>query len=165
MVSHGLAVAALYAVTGLVYARVPYRLLEDLGGLGRILPRLALCFTFAVCASLSLPGTAGFVGEFLIFTGTYGSHHGWWLVPALLGALVSGLCLLKACHSVFWRKTYPGDHNTLKDISGVERLALLLLMGAILVLGLYPQLFMKHIDPATTTFLTELMPLVTGGLR
>ena len=142
-----------------------HRLLEDLGGLGRILPRLALCFTFAVCASLSLPGTAGFVGEFLIFTGTYGSHHGWWLVPALLGALVSGLCLLKACHTVFWRKTYQGEQNTLKDICGVERLALILLIGAILVLGIYPQLFMKYIDPATTTFLTELMPLVTGGLR
>ena len=71
MVSHGLVSAALFLCVGVVYERMHTRLIKDYGGLVSIMPKYAIVFMIFALGSLSLPGTSGFIGEFLIFNGSF----------------------------------------------------------------------------------------------
>src|SRR5262245_53943704 len=73
MVNHGITTGALFLLVGIIYDRRHTRMLDDFGGLAKVMPVYAAVFVIATMASIGVPGLNGFVGEFLIFTGTFAS--------------------------------------------------------------------------------------------
>jgi NADH-quinone oxidoreductase subunit M len=120
---------------------------------------VAAFFTLAALSSLGLPGTAGFAAEFMVFLGAWESAHKWWVVPAVLGAVVTAVYVLRASRAIFWG---PGDEaklGELRDAKGVEWAPLWALGIAIVALGVWPRLALDFINPATLSHLGA----VTGG--
>src|ERR1051325_7333657 len=101
MFAHGIMTGLFFALVGLVYERAHTRDIASMGGFARYMPGIAVCFTLAGLSSLGLPGTAGFVAEFLVFLGAYESHHVWWMLPAVLGAFFTAIYVLRATRMIF----------------------------------------------------------------
>ena len=89
MFAHGVMTGLFFALVGLVYEKAHSREIFKMGGFARSMPGIATAFTIAGLSSLGLPGTAGFVAEFLTFLGAWQSSHSWWLFPAVIGAYLA----------------------------------------------------------------------------
>lgn len=157
MCAHGVMTGLFFALVGLVYERAHSRHVPGMGGFGSAMPGLAAFFTLAGLSSLGLPGTAGFAAEFMVFLGTWQSAHAWWALPAVLGAVVTAVYVLRASRSIFWGEGDPGRLATLHDARGVEWAPLWSLGLAIVALGVWPRIALDFIQPATIAHLTALL--------
>ncbi|MCY4328417.1 MAG: NADH-quinone oxidoreductase subunit M, partial [Rhodobacteraceae bacterium] len=139
MISHGFISGALFLCVGVIYDRMHTRDIEAYGGLVVRMPVYALIFMFFTLANVGLPGTSGFVGEFLTLAGTFRVSS--WM--ATLGA--TGV-ILSACYALWlFRRVVFGDlvKKSLKmitDMDGREKLVFVPLVVMTLLLGLYPSL-------------------------
>lgn len=137
MVSHGLISAALFLCVGVVYDRMHSRDINTYGGLVHRMPRYATYFMFFILASLGLPGTSGFVGEFLVLIGVY-------QVNTLVAVLASTGMVLGAAYALWvYRRVIFGplekpQLQTIKDLSIREKLIFAPLVAGILFIGIYP---------------------------
>jgi NADH-quinone oxidoreductase subunit M len=157
MVAHGIMTGLFFALVGLVYERAHTRTIAKMGGFGTVMPGVAAFFTLACLSSLGLPGTAGFVSEFLVFLGAWQSGHYFWAIPAVLGAFVTAIYVLKATRAIFWG---PGPIEGFHDLTDARRTewgALVLLGAGLVVLGLWPRLLLDPIDPGSVGHLTRLV--------
>ena len=146
MVNHGLVIAALFLIVGWVYERRGTWQTSGLRGLQRPAPMLAAAFTLAMMASIGLPGLNGFVGEFLILSGTFLSHR-WWAVVATVGVVLAALYLLWAYQQAFHHKPDPADART-RDLTWREGVVILPLLALIVALGVYPKPVLDRITPS-----------------
>jgi NADH-quinone oxidoreductase subunit M len=153
MVAHGVMTGLFFALVGLVYERAHTRAIPKMGGFGARMPVIATFFTIAGLSSLGLPGTAGFVSEFLVFLSAFQHQHYWWAYPAILGAFVTAVYVLRATRQIFWGREQVSSDGDLRDAQGSELGALILLGAAIVVLGCWPRLVLDYIDTATTEYL------------
>lgn len=149
MLSHGLISAALFLCIGILYHQMNTREMNHYGGVAKVMPALAFFMMIFILASIALPGTSGFVGEFLIILSVY--QVSFWLA-VILG---SGI-ILSAIYSLWFYKnvmfgSLNGACNVLKDITLNERIVLIALAISILFLGLFPQSTLKLIEPACRT--------------
>jgi NADH-quinone oxidoreductase subunit M len=167
MFSHGIIAGLLFAVVGrMVYDRTHTRDFNDLETmqLGRRLPFAAVTFVIAGMASMGLPGFSGFVAELQVLMGA------WSVFPKLtllsgVGILIGVAYTLRAIHKGFYSDAPPahaGHHHPLEPISVPERFGAVLLIGAALVIGLFPNLLMNWIEPCFKSQLFE--HLLKGGL-
>lgn len=174
MFSHGVIAGLLFAVVGrMVYDRTHTRQLGELQGmdLNKALPFAAATFTLAVVASMGLPGFSGFVAELQVLVGA------WQAYPTLtvltgIGILVGVAYSLRALQQAFFAEQEPPraaaaatadqPHGVLEPISAPERLGALLLLGASLVIGLYPHLLLQWIVPSLHSELFA--PLLAKGV-
>jgi len=157
MVAHGIMTGLFFALVGLVYERAHTRAIAKMGGFGVVMPGVAAFFTLACLSSLGLPGTAGFVSEFLVFLGAWQSGHYLWAIPAVLGAFVTAIYVLKATRAIFWG---PGPSEGFHDLTDARRTewgALVLLGAGLVVLGLWPRLLLDPIDPGSVGHLARLV--------
>lgn len=144
MLGHGLAAAALFLIVGAIETRGQRSRIESLGGLAGRTPALAVLTVIAVLAALAVPGTVGFVGEFLLLRGTYAGlavQQG--PVTALVVTSVAGASLvLGAAYVLRWvqRSLYGAEREAtvLPDLNAQEGLAVVPLLVASVVLGLFP---------------------------
>ncbi len=109
MFAHGIMTGLFFALVGLVYERAHTRLVPSMGGFGKVMPAVAVFFTIAGLSSLGLPGTAGFVAEFLVFLGAWQSAHAWWAIPGILGAFITAVYVLRAVKMIFWGDRASGE--------------------------------------------------------
>jgi NADH-quinone oxidoreductase subunit M len=123
------------------------------------MPAIAAFFTLACLSSLGLPGTAGFVAEFMVFIGAAQSAHAWWVVPAVLGAFVTAVYVLRACKTIFWGPVPEGEFAHLSDARKTEWGAPLVLGAALVVFGFFPRFLLAYIDGASSSNL-ERIPMV-----
>jgi NADH-quinone oxidoreductase subunit M len=145
MFNHGLTAAALFCFIGLLEQRSGgLRSLDDFGGLRKVAPVFCGLMGISVFASLGLPGLNGFVGEFLIFKGTF-SLAAWAAALSTLGLLVTAVFLLTLLQRVF--------HGPLKerwtqfiDLTARERLLLGPAVFLMLLIGIYPNILLKLIN-------------------
>lgn len=148
MFSHGIIGGLLFAVVGrMIYDRTHTRDIAELGrmNLSKALPFAALTFTVASVASMGLPGFSGFVAELSILRGAWGSLRGL-ILPAVLGAVVTAAFTLRALQQSFFPSTAtPERHAKLPPITFPEKLGAFILMGATLVVGLYPSILLVPI--------------------
>ncbi|HIW68711.1 MAG TPA: NADH-quinone oxidoreductase subunit M [Candidatus Dietzia merdigallinarum] len=159
MVNHGLATAALFLVTGFLVHRRRTREIGDYGGVQQVAPVLAGVFLIAGLATLSLPGLAPFISEFLVFVGTFGPYP----VAAVLGTatfVLAAVYVLWTYQRVFGGPVKEGAAK-LPDLSTRERVVLAPLVVALVVLGFFPQPALDVIDPAVTATVTH----VEGAAR
>ncbi|MCM1984267.1 NAD(P)H-quinone oxidoreductase subunit 4 [Lyngbya confervoides] len=165
MVSHGLIAAALFFLAGVAYERTHTLTIQDMGGLGKVMPKAFALFTTCVMASLALPGMSGFVGELMIFLGITGSDvysqsfKVILLLLAAVGVILTPIYLLSMLRRVFYGKDNQGgqESNTAwLDANPREVFVALCLMVPMVGIGLYPKLAMQTYDVKTTQVVAEL---------
>jgi NADH-quinone oxidoreductase subunit M len=164
MFAHGVMTGLLFALVGLVYERAHTRAIARMGGFGAAMPAVAGFFTLACLSSLGLPGTAGFAAELMVFLGAWQSAHPWWTIPAIAGAFVTAVYVLRASRAIFWGPDAAHPCPDLRDPRRAEWAAPVLLGGAIIVFGLWPRLLLDVIDVASGAHLQALVGL-KGGLQ
>jgi len=153
MVAHGIMTGLFFALVGLVYERAHTRAIAKMGGFAHVMPAIAAFFTLACLSSLGMPGTAGFIAEFMVFAGAAKGSTPWWAVPGVLGAFVTAVYVLRACKSIFWGPKPEGEFGHLPDARGTEWAALVVLGAALIVFGFWPRLLLDYIDVASDLFL------------
>lgn len=159
MVAHGIMTGLFFALVGLVYERAHTRAIAKMGGFAHVLPVVAGFFTLACLSSLGLPGTAGFVAEFMVFAGAAKGANAWWAIPGVVGAFVTAVYVLRACKAIFWGPAPSGEYAQLEDVRSTEWAAPLVLGTLLVVLGVWPRLLLDFIDTASQGYLGHL-PLV-----
>jgi len=152
MFNHGVSTAALFLVTGMLVQRGGSAQIGDYGGVQKTAPALAGVFLVAGLSSLSLPGLAPFVSEFLVLAGTFRVS----VVAAVVAT--SGVVLAALYILIVYQRTMNGPpraDRALPDLRLRERVALAPLLALLLVLGLFPQLLLDVIDPAVSATLEQ----------
>jgi NADH-quinone oxidoreductase subunit M len=146
MLAHGLSTGALFFLVGAIYDRRHTKAIGKLGGLARPAPLMATCFVIATLASIAVPGTAGFVGEFLILMGTFENSK---ILAALAatGMILGAAYMLWAVQRVFFGPA-EGENKTMEDLDGKELLGLIPLLAAAVIMGLRPGPFLDKLEPA-----------------
>lgn len=161
MVAHGIMTALFFALVGFVYGRTHDRWIPNLGGLGKIMPYFAGFFTLAGLSSLGMPGTAGFVAEFLVFLGAWEGAYPWWAIPGAIGAFITAIYVLRATGRIFWGEGPPDKFANLTDANPIEHVTLWILGISIILLGLWPRFVLDLIDAATPAYLAA---VTTAGV-
>ncbi|ALG89897.1 MAG: NADH-quinone oxidoreductase subunit M [Pseudomonadota bacterium] len=147
MISHGFVSGALFLCVGVIYDRMHTREIDAYGGLVNRMPAYALVFMLFTMANVGLPGTSGFVGEFLTLTGVF-QVNTWVAVVATSGVILS------ACYALWlYRRVVFGDLikeslRTITDMTGRERAIFAPLIVMTLLLGVYPSLITDIIGPS-----------------
>ncbi len=153
MVNHGISTGALFLLVGVIYDRRHTRMLDDFGGLAKVMPVYATLFIIATLASVGLPGTNGFVGEFLVITGTFVSNklghvNGIQAVGAAIGVILGALYMLTAVQKMFFGPITRPENEHLEDVNGREIVALAPLVVAIFLIGFFPNVFLSRMHDA-----------------
>jgi NADH-quinone oxidoreductase subunit M len=145
MLNHGVSTGALFLMVGMLYERRHTRLISEYGGLAKQVPWLATAFVVVTLSSVGLPGTNGFVGEFLILSGTWLSRlrsSAVFATIAATGVILGAVYMLLLVERVFFGKI-TNDHNRhLKDVTVREWFVLAPMLVLIVVMGVLPQPFL-----------------------
>jgi NADH-quinone oxidoreductase subunit M len=162
MLSHGLVSGALFLVVGVIYDRLHTREIAVYGGLSNNMPGYALLFMLFTMASVGLPGTSGFVGEFLSLLGTYGAST--WAAIAGTTGIILGACYMLY---LYWRICF-GDARTpeaaaMADLSAREWWLLAPIALAVLWMGVYPESFIRPIRGDVGRIMARLDSVAPAG--
>lgn len=155
MISHGLSTGALFLLVGMLYERRHTREIADFGGLARVAPWLATAFVITALASIGLPGTSGFVGEFLALLGTFESHP---LVAgvATLGVIFAAYYMLPMVQRVFFNALESRENREVEDLSGREVAILAPLLALMIWIGWHPAPFLERMEPSVRAVLERM---------
>jgi NADH-quinone oxidoreductase subunit M len=160
MVNHGITTGALFLLVGVIYDRRHTRALDDFGGLAKVMPVYTALFVLSSMASIGVPGLNGFVGEFLIITGTFASERlghvsGIQAVGAALGVILAALYMLTAVQKMFFGPITREENKHVSDINGRELIAVAPLVLAMFVLGLAPSILTSQMHGAVDRVITD----------
>jgi len=145
MISHGLISAALFLCVGVVYDRYHSRMISSYGGLVNVMPKYALVFMIFTLAALGLPGTSGFVGEFLVLVGVF-QISTVVAVLASLGIILAAAYMLWLYRRVIFGKMASSDMKEMKDLNRTEIYIFASLVFLTLFFGVYPEALFKTVD-------------------
>jgi NADH-quinone oxidoreductase subunit M len=168
MVNHGVSTGALFLLVGVVYDRRHTRMVDEFGGLAKPMPVYAALFVVATLASVGLPGTNGFVGEFLVITGTFmsnklGHFSGVQAVGAAIGVILGALYMLGVVQKMFFGPITNPVNEHLPDVNGREIVALAPFVLAIFVIGLFPKIFLDPIHGAVSRVRDDLQARIEAS--
>jgi NADH-quinone oxidoreductase subunit M len=157
MFSHGVVASLLFAVVGrMVYDRTHTRQLDELGGLMKVIPFAFWTFLIAGAASMGMPGFSGFVAEIQVLIGAF-SMNPWLAVGAAAGILITVAYILNAIHKVFFAEEERGATGSkqwdLPPISLPEKVAGVILIALLVIIGLYPPIMLNMIKANVELFL------------
>tara|TARA_B100000579_G_C22807186_1_gene843164 strand:- start:212 stop:1711 length:1500 start_codon:yes stop_codon:yes gene_type:complete len=145
MISHGLISAALFLCVGVVYDRLHSRLISTYGGLVNYIPKYSFLFLVFALAALGLPGTTGFLGEFLVLTGSFQKNY----LAAMLatfGVVLGAAYMLWLTKRVIFGEVKNNDIKNLKDTNKLEILMLASLAFLVIFFGFYPEPLIETLD-------------------
>jgi len=148
MINHGISTGALFLIVGFIYERRHTRLITDFGGLSKQMPIFATVFMIVTFSSVGLPGTNGFVGEFLILLGAFESQLRWWTIIATSGVILSAVYMLWVFQRVMFGELDNPKNQKLLDLNAREITIMVPLIVLIFFMGLYPKPFIDKMDPA-----------------
>jgi NADH-quinone oxidoreductase subunit M len=131
----------------MLYERRHTRLIEDFGGLARVAPWLATAFVITALASIGLPGTSGFVGEFLALLGTFQSHPNLAIV-ATAGVIFAAYYMLPMVQKVFFNKLDREENRRVPDLSRREIAILAPMLALMILLGVHPTPVLERMEPS-----------------
>jgi NADH-quinone oxidoreductase subunit M len=167
MLNHGISTGALFLLVGIIYERTHTRRIWDFGGLAKVMPIYTTVFIIVALSSAGLPGTNGFVGEFLTLLGAFKWGHeafaqgGHWfasygfVIAAALGVILGAVYLLWMIERVFFGKVLQKRHMKLPDLTARELLVFAPLLVMIFWLGIYPKPFIDKMEPSVMTWLQK----------
>ncbi len=169
MISHGISTGALFLILGMLYERRHTRSIEDFGGLARVAPLLATALVITALASIGLPGTSGFVGEFLALLGTFERY------PVMAGLATTGVIfaayyMLPMVQRILFNKLEDPENRTMKDLSRREIAVLAPLLALMILLGVHPTPVLERMEPGVQAIVeyvdgaNRTGPLAAAGL-
>src|SRR5580700_10967771 len=149
MVNHGVSTGMLFLLFGVVYDRRHTRHIDEFGGLAKPMPVYAALFVVATLASVGLPGTNGFIGEFMVITGTFASNklgrfNGVQAVGAAIGVILGAIYMLMVVQKMFFGPVTKKENATLPDLSPRELISLAPLAMMIFVIGIFPNVLLSQ---------------------
>lgn len=173
MINHGVSTGALFLLVGVIYDRRHTRMLDDFGGLAKVMPWYTLFFVIITMSSIGLPGTNGFIGEFMALAGAFFSRTpigfgSSWFVMTLLattGVIFAAVYMLHAVLRMFWGKLENEKNAALSDITRRESLAIIPLIAMVFWIGLYPKFFLDKMNPTVDSFVTDFTVRYYEGRR
>ncbi|MBD3808040.1 MAG: NADH-quinone oxidoreductase subunit M [Epsilonproteobacteria bacterium] len=153
MLSHGIVSGALFMLVGVIYDRTHTKYISEFGGLAAIMPRYALVFGIMLMASVGLPLTIGFVGEFLVLLGFYKISP---ILTVLAGTsiIVGAVYMLSLFKRSFFGAVTNEENRKLKDLNANELTAFIPLVAIVIWLGIYPKPVISIIDNSVKTTLS-----------
>lgn len=137
MINHGISTGALFLLIGMIYERTHTRLISAYGGIARAVPLFAAMLTFVSLSSIGLPGTNGFVGEFLVLIGSFRSEP-YFVFFATIGVIFAAAYLLWAIQRIIFNPLDKPQNAALRDLNWRELGLLAPLVASIVWLGVYP---------------------------
>jgi len=152
MINHGISTGALFLIVGMIYERRHTRLIADFGGLSKKIPIFAAFFMIVTLSSIGLPGTNGFVGEFLIILGTFKTNV-IYAVFAATGIILAAVYMLWMYQRTMFGKITKPENENLKDLDFREKMILIPLILAIFWIGLYPKPFFVKMEPSVISLI------------
>jgi NADH-quinone oxidoreductase subunit M len=147
MLSHGVVSAALFLIVGVIYDRLHTREIVRYGGLADTMPRYAVAFMIFMLASVGLPGTSGFVGEFLVLLGTF-QVNTWAAFLATTGTILSAAYMLYLYRRIVFGTITRADVKAMLDLSPREILVFAPLVALVIWIGIYPTSFLRPMQPS-----------------
>jgi NADH-quinone oxidoreductase subunit M len=147
MLNHGISTGALFFLVGMLYDRRHTHLISEFGGLRPVMPWFFAVFLLISLSSIAMPGTNGFVGEFLILIGAW-SFRPWLVVVASLGVILAAGYVLWMVKRVFYGELTNPKNQGLPDLSPREAAVLVPLVVLAIVMGLASPAFTRRIEPA-----------------
>jgi NADH-quinone oxidoreductase subunit M len=149
MLSHGFSTGAMFFLLGMLYERRHTRLIAEFGGLAAVAPLFATIFVITALASIGLPGTSGFVGEFLALLGTFQTHP-WTAMVATTGVIFAAYYMLPMVQRIWFNEIDREENRRLPDLSRREVAVLLPLVAGMIFMGVYPKPFLDRMEVSLT---------------
>jgi NADH-quinone oxidoreductase subunit M len=152
MVNHGLSTGALFLLVGMLYERRHTRQIADFGGIAKPMPVFAAFFGLVTMSSIGLPALNGFVGEFLILLGAFLANPAMAIV-ATSGVVLGAVYMLWMFRRVFFGPLDSPENRGLIDLGLREKLVMAAIAVPILWIGVYPETFLRRIEPSVVELL------------
>jgi NADH-quinone oxidoreductase subunit M len=154
MLNHGISTGSLFLIVGMIYERRHTRMIAEFGGLSKVMPVYAIFFMIVTLSSIGLPGTNGFVGEFLILLGAFQSNIVYGVLAAT-GVILGAAYMLWMFQRVMFGKITNPKNEKLQDLSPREITILVPMVIMIFLMGIYPKLFFSKMDVTVDKFLKD----------
>jgi NADH-quinone oxidoreductase subunit M len=154
MISHGISTGALFLLIGMIYERKHSRLIESYGGIARVVPMFAAILTLVSLSSIGLPGTNGFIGEFLVLVGSFRTYPVFATIAAT-GVIFAAAYLLWAIQRILFNPLDKTENTHLPDLNRRELALLAPLVAAIIWLGVYPAPVLRRMEAASRALVTR----------
>ncbi len=145
MINHGISTGALFLLVGIIYERRHTRMISDFGGITKVMPKFAAVFMIMTLSSIGLPGTNGFIGEFMILLGVFESNK-LYAVLATTGVIWAAVYMLWMFQRVMFGEITKEENKKLPDLSAREFAYLIPLVVAVFWIGLYPNPIIKKTE-------------------
>jgi len=152
MVNHGLSTGALFILVGMLYERRHTRKIADFGGVAKPMPVFAACFGIVTMSSIGLPLLNGFVGEFLILLGVF-LVSPWVAALATSGVILAAVYMLWMYRRVMFGPVEVAENRSLIDLGLREKIVMVALIVPIIWIGVYPNTFLRRIEPSVIELL------------
>jgi NADH-quinone oxidoreductase subunit M len=156
MLNHGVSTGALFLLFGMLYERRHARLMSEYGGIAKVMPVYSAFFLIITFSSIAVPGTNGFIGEFLVLLGTFKSN-----LPMVFGVLASSAVVLGAAYMlwmvqrVFFGPLANPENQGLKDLNPRELATALPFVVLVIVMGLRPQPILDVLEPSSNRYVAR----------
>ena len=153
MLSHGIVSGALFMLVGMIYERRHTKLMSEFGGIAAVMPKFAIIFGIMLMASVGLPLTIGFVGEFLVLLGFYQVSP---MMTILAGTsiILGAVYMLRVMKRTFFGPLDNEENKKLKDLNSRETWSLIPLVAIVIWLGVYPKPVLEPIDNSVKALLS-----------
>jgi len=148
MINHGVSTGALFLIVGFIYERRHTRMINEFGGLAKQMPIFATIFMIMTLSSIGVPGTNGFVGEFLCILGAFESDLRWFAIAATTGVIFAAVYMLWMYQRVMFGELKNPKNAELKDLSAREIVLMIPLLIFVFWIGIYPNTFLDKMTPA-----------------
>ena len=152
MLNHGVSTGGLFLIVGMLYERRHTRMIADFGGLSTPMPILAIFFMIVTLSSVALPGTNGFVGEFLILLGAFRANMLYGILGTT-GVVLGAVYMFWMFQRVMFGEVKKEENKKLIDLGKREVLILCSVVFFIILMGVYPKMFFKKMDTSVEGFL------------
>ena len=151
MINHGLSTGALFFLIGMIYERRHTRLISAYGGIARVVPLFSAILVFVSLSSIGVPGTNGFVGEFLVLLGAYRTYPVLAVVAAT-SVIIAAAYMLWAVQRILFNPLDKVENEHIPDMNRRELLLMAPLLAGIIWLGVYPAPVLRRLQPAAENF-------------
>ncbi|UCF28488.1 MAG: NADH-quinone oxidoreductase subunit M [Chloroflexota bacterium] len=167
MVNHGISTGALFLIVGMIYERRHTRDMDAFGGLWKVMPVYAVLTLIVTLSSMGLPGLNGFVGEFTILLGAFGSEvlrNPWFAALAAIGVILAAVYLLYMFQKLFLGPVDKEENRKLLDMNFREIVTLVPLLILIFWIGLYPSPFFNLMEASVAKLVESIQVAAMAGM-
>lgn len=152
MFSHGVMTALFFAVVGMVYDRAHTREIPRLGGFRKMMPLVTLAFIIGGLVSMGMPGLSGFIAEFPIFMGVWGTAP-WIAIVAAISIVITASYIIRIIGRVFFGQVPEEFEGHITDVTVLDKVALVLLSAILIVVGIYPAIMTPLVESGVNNIL------------